>query len=186
MIEMICNYVDIKTAICGDVVAFVHAKGTSSRVPNKNMRLLGGIPLFCHAIKNARESKLVDVVVIDSDNDEILKIGEEFGALPIKRPNVLATNLATGDDLAYWQASNAPKSKIVLQVIPTAPFLKPKTIDTAISMLLDEPKIDSVAGVYEESLYTWENGRPSYYNPDGSIPNSFDLKKVFMKLRGFM
>ncbi len=166
------------------IVAFVHAKGTSTRVPSKNLRLLGDKPLFCHAITNALNSNLVDFVVIDSDSDEILRIGQEYGALPLKRPQALATNLATGDDLAFWQSSNYADSKIVLQVIPTAPFLTPDSIDGAISLLLQHSEVDSVAGVYEDALYTWTNGRPDYYKPDGTIPNSFDLDKTVFETTG--
>ena len=173
-----------KNDFSGGVVAFVHAKGTSSRVPSKNMRILGDKPLFCHAIENAKSSNLVDAVVIDSDNDEILRIGKEYGAICLKRPDRLATNLATGDDLAYWQASNFPFSSIVLQVIPTAPFLTGNSIDRAIQMLKDHPDVDSVAGVYEEAFYTWLNGRPEYYKPDGTIPNSVDLEKMVYETTG--
>ena len=89
-----------------DIIAFVHAKGVSERVRNKNIRLLGDRPLFCHAIKNASESSLVTKVVIDSDSDEILSIGKQQGAIPLKRPAELANNKTTGDDLMYWQVSN--------------------------------------------------------------------------------
>lgn len=167
-----------------DIVAFVHAKGSSTRVPSKNMKILGDKPLFCHAIRNAKNSELVSKVVIDSDNDEILRIGEEYGAIPLKRPAELATNMATGDDLAYWQASNYKDSLIVLQVIPTAPFLQPRSIDNAIQLLLDNPCLDSVAGVYEDALYCWENGVPAYYKADGTIPNSFDMKKIVYETTG--
>lgn len=173
-----------KNDFSGKVVAFVHAKGTSSRVPSKNMRILGDKPLFCHAIENAKSSSFVDVVVIDSDNDEILKTGEEYGAVCLKRPASLATNLATGDDLAFWQASNFPLSDIVVQVIPTAPFLTGSSIDRAVKMLKDSPFLDSVAGVYEEALYIWVNGMPGYYKPDGTIPNSVDLEKTVYETTG--
>ena len=128
----------------GKVIAFVHAKGTSTRVPSKNLRILGDKPLFCHAIQNALNAKMVDTVVIDSDSEEILKIGKEYGAMPLHRPKELASNLATGDDLAYWQASNYPDSEIVLQIIPTAPFLHSESIDCAINLLLSRPDKDSV------------------------------------------
>lgn len=173
-----------KNDFSGKVIAFVHAKGTSLRVPSKNMRNLGDKPLFCHAIENAKSSSLVDIVVIDSDDDQILKIGKEYGAICIKRPEALATNLATGDDLAYWQASNFPLSNIVVQVIPTAPFLTGRSIDRAIQMLKDNPDLDSVAGVYEEALYIWVNGAPGYYKLDGTIPNSVDLEKTVYETTG--
>ncbi len=111
-----------------DVVAFVHAKGQSSRVPGKNMRKLGDAPMFCHAIRHALACELIDLVVIDSENDEILSMGERYGAKPLKRPDELASNAASGDDLMYWQASNYKSSRLVMQAVPTAPFIRPETI----------------------------------------------------------
>lgn len=166
-----------------DVIAFVHAKGTSERVPYKNMRVLGDKPLFCHAITNALNSKLVTQVVIDSESDEILTIGRKYGAVPLKRPVELATNLTTGDDLAYWQASQYPNSMIVLQVIPTSPFLLPSSLDRAIRMI-SELGLDSVAGVFAEVLYEWTNGKPGYLRADGSVPNSSELCPVVYETTG--
>ncbi len=166
------------------IIAFVHAKGSSDRVPSKNLRMLGDVPLFCHAIRNAKNAALVDRVVIDSDSDEILKIGQEHGAVALKRPAELATNRATGDDLAFWQASNYPSSSIVLQVIPTAPFIKSSSIDKAIQMLLDDPNTDSIAGVHEDVFYEWRGGRPAYYRADGTIPNSVELPKIIYETTG--
>lgn len=166
-----------------EVVAFVHAKGTSERVPSKNLRILGDRPLFCHAIANALAASLVTRVVIDSDSEEILRLGELHGAEPLRRPAVLATNRASGDDLAYWQASNATSSQLVLQVIPTAPFLTPASIDRGIE-LLGRLGVDSVIGVFSDTLYRWEGGRPAYFRPDGSIPNSFELEPVVYETTG--
>ena len=117
------------------VVAFVHAKGSSERVPGKNLRVLGDRPLFCHAIAIARAASLVDEVVIDSDHDGILSLGEAHGATALRRPARLASNSTTGDELAHWQACARPGAEIVLQVIPTAPFLAPASVDRAIAML---------------------------------------------------
>jgi CMP-N-acetylneuraminic acid synthetase len=156
------------------VVAFVHAKGSSTRVPGKNLRLLGDRPLFCHAIAIARAAGHVDEVVIDSDSDVILSIGAAHGARPLKRPAALASNDATGDDLAYWQASNAPGAEIVLQVVPTAPFLYAESVDAAVD-LLREHGVDSVVGCRCEALYLWRDGKPAYFRADGSIPNSYEL-----------
>ncbi|MFO7178454.1 MAG: acylneuraminate cytidylyltransferase family protein [Pseudomonadota bacterium] len=165
------------------VVAFVHAKGTSERVPNKNLRLLGDRPLFCHAIRNALAARRVDRVVIDSDSPEILSIGEAHGAVPLRRPAELATNRASGDALAYHQASSHPDSTIVLQVIPTAPFLEPASIDRAIEMLEAEG-VNSVVGAFSDVLYTWRDGRPTYYRPDGTLPNSTELEPIVYETTG--
>ena len=168
----------------GKSIAFVHAKGSSTRVASKNKRVLGDKPLFCHAICIARAANLVDAVIIDSDDDDILSIGQKYGALPLKRPRDLATNMATGDDLAYWQATNVPLSYICVQVIPTAPFLKPMSVDRAIQRLKDVKTIDSIASVYKDVFYQWVDGRPVYYKKDGSIPNSFELEPTIFETTG--
>ena len=85
------------------VVAFIHAKGHSKRVKNKNIKKLKNKPLIYYAIKKALKCKLIDKVIIDSDNDKILKIGKSFGATPIKRPRNLANNKVGGDELALYQ-----------------------------------------------------------------------------------
>jgi CMP-N-acetylneuraminic acid synthetase len=165
------------------VVAFVHAKGKSERVARKNLRRLGDRPLFCHAIAHALAATRVNEVVIDSDDPEILAIGEQAGARPIVRPAELASNRATGDDLAFWQASNAPDSTYVVQVIPTAPFLTPASVDRAIERL-EVGDVDSVAGVFSDALYLWRDGRPAYYRADGTIPNSNDMAPLVYETTG--
>ena len=162
-------------------VAFVHAKGNSERVPGKNMKLLGGKPLFTWALESAFYAREVSEVVIDSDDDEILKIGAGLGATPLKRPKHLANNKTTGDDLAYWQASNRPDSDLIAQVIPTSPFIRGESIDRACQNVWG---VDSVVGVHEDRFYLWEGGKPAYYKEDGTLPNSFELKPTVYETTG--
>jgi N-acylneuraminate cytidylyltransferase len=164
-------------------VAFVHAKGTSDRVPRKNLRLLGDRPLFCHAIRNALASSRVELVVIDTECEEILRIGVDCGAVPLRRPPELATNRTTGDELAYWQATNYRDARIVVQVTPTSPFLTPSSIDRAIETI-DSQDVDSAAGVRSEALYIWRDGRPAYFRHDGTIPNSSELTPIVHETTG--
>ena len=100
------------------VIAFIHAKGNSKRVKNKNIKKLKNRPLIYYAITKALKCKLIDKVVIDSDSDKILKIGKSFGATPIKRPKNLANNKVGGDELALYQASLFPESKSVYNLFP--------------------------------------------------------------------
>lgn len=166
------------------VVAFVHAKGSSERVPGKNLRVLGDRPLFCHAIAIARAASLVDEVVIDSDHDGILSLGEAHGATALRRPVRLASNSTTGDELAHWQACARPGAEIVLQVIPTAPFLAPASVDRAIAMLDADPALHSVAGVSSDTLYLWRDGQPAYFDAEGRIPNSTELEPLVWETTG--
>lgn len=147
-------------------VAFIHVKGTSERVPGKAMRKLGDVPLFARMIDTCRKCQMIDAVVIDSDSEEIRKIGVEHGAMPLVRPDDLATNATAGDGLETWAARNAPKSRMIVVPIPTSPFLSAASIDGAIRLLAHNPLKQSVAGVRRDKLFRWEvvDGveRPAY------------------------
>jgi CMP-N-acetylneuraminic acid synthetase len=166
-----------------DVVGVVHAKGTSKRVSYKNLRELDGEPLFTHAVETGIDASAVDLTVIDSNSEEILELGADIGAEPLERPNRLASNEATGDDLAYWQASNFPEYDILVQIVPTSPFLRPETVNEAIE-LLQTSNVDSVTTVQREALYEWESDTPTYFDENDEIPNSFELGKTTFETTG--
>jgi CMP-N-acetylneuraminic acid synthetase len=163
------------------VIVFVHAKGNSTRVKNKNLKKLKNKPLIYYAIKKALRCKLVDQVIIDSDSDKILKIGKSLGAVPIKRPKNLANNKTGGDDLALYQASLFPKSKVCVQFVPTSPLIKIKTLEECIKAVLG--KYDSAITVFSDSFYQWRNGKPIYYIK-GRLPNGVELPKILFETTG--
>jgi len=160
-----------------NVIAFVHAKGHSTRVKNKNLKKLKNRPLIYYAIKKAIKCKLIDKVVIDSDSQKILNYGKSLGAIPIKRPKKLANNKVGGDDLAVYQASLFPSSKICLQFVPTSPLIKIKTIEECIRAV--QSNYDSAITVFTDSFYEWKDKKPIYYIK-GRLPNGIELpKKIF-------
>ncbi len=67
--------------------------------------------------------------------------------------------------------------------MPTAPFLRPASVDAAVD-LLRERGVNSVVGVRREALYLWRDGRPAYLRPDGGIPNSFELEPLVWETTG--
>ena len=164
----------------GEVIAVIHAKGMSERIPNKNMQPLGDKPLFCHAIENAKASGLM--VVIDSDSDVILEVGKKWGATPLKRLPALTASSVTGDELIYWAAINYPNTDIIVQVMPTAPFLKPESIEKAVNFML-ENEVDSITAVYQEPFYQWFDSKPAYL-VEGVIPNSQDMPMLVYETTG--
>jgi N-acylneuraminate cytidylyltransferase len=169
------------------IVAVIHAKGESDRLPNKNLKELGGIPLIAHSIINARNT-IAHRVIIDSEDSEILEVGESFGAEPLERPLYLARNEITGDDLAYWQAQNFPDSDIIVQVVPTSPFITPYTINKCIVHVWRG--YNSSFTVSLERFYTWshhvEGGEclPDYYDRMGRLKNSNELDNVIVENTG--
>ena len=166
-----------------EVVAFVQAKGTSERIPSKNKQTIGDRPLFAHAIRTALNANLVDEVVIDSEDDEILKEGEYYGATPLKRPAHLANNKTEGNSLISWAASQRSNSSIIVQLMCTSPFLKSETVDRAIQLIQNDG-FNSAISTYKQVLYVWKDGKPTHLLPDGSVPNSRLVEPVEYETQG--
>ena len=49
-------------------IGFIFARGNSKEVPKKNLRLLAGKPLIAYAIESARACKLIDRVIVSTED----------------------------------------------------------------------------------------------------------------------
>ena len=75
-------------------IAIIPARGGSKRLPNKNIKMLNGIPLIAHSINYARaNSNIIDEVYVTTDNDAIKKVALNYGAKVIDRPKELSGDL---------------------------------------------------------------------------------------------
>lgn len=76
----------------GKVLAIIPARGGSKGMPRKNLRLLGGVPLLVHSIRHAQQSRLVQRVVVSTEDEEIAAVARSTGAEILIRPSELATD----------------------------------------------------------------------------------------------
>lgn len=118
----------------GTAVALIPARGGSKRVPGKNVRPLGGVPLIAHTIRAAVESELFDHILVSSDEPAILAIAHQWGADVLRRPEHLATDTSPDIDwvrhaLGVINADRGYESFSILR--PTAPFRTAATIQRA-------------------------------------------------------
>ena len=56
------------------IVAFVPAKGESSRIKNKNFAILDGEYLFKRKLRQLLSCPLIDEVILDTESDEIAEL----------------------------------------------------------------------------------------------------------------
>ena len=68
------------------ITAVVPVKGNSSRLPNKNILPFGESNLLQHKIEQLKQVKGLHEIIVSSDSDEMLAIGEKCGVKAIKRP----------------------------------------------------------------------------------------------------
>tara|TARA_Y100000310_G_scaffold23392_1_gene22385 strand:- start:14424 stop:15026 length:603 start_codon:yes stop_codon:yes gene_type:complete len=110
----------------------IPARGGSKRVKNKNKRLFNGIPLFDYALRAAINSKIFTMIIVSSNDRDILAHTYSYFSTqivqPHKRPSVLcADNIPLKVAVRYClQAYKAEELTYLLQ--PTNPFVTSKQI----------------------------------------------------------
>jgi CMP-N,N'-diacetyllegionaminic acid synthase len=119
-----------------NVVALIPAKGTSSRIPGKNLRLLGGKPLVVWTIEAALASRLVTRVIVSTESPDVAEVAREEGAEVLARPDELARDPAEAQDVAVhaarWLDTAGEMPDALVMLLPTSPFRTGQHIDEAI------------------------------------------------------
>jgi len=135
-----------------EILYIIPARGGSKGIPRKNIKLLAGRPLICYSIDVARALTSDENICVSTDDNEIIRVVEEYGLkVPFKRPDYLATDTATTNDvllhaLEYYEAQGKQYDVIVL-LQPTSPLRKIAQLKEALKLYKDD--LDMVVSVKE-------------------------------------
>ena len=154
------------------VLGLITARGRSKGIPRKNLRRVAGRPLIAWTIEAAKASRLLDRILLSTDDPEIAEVGRRYGVdVPFLRPAELASDWSPVIDAALhafqWLdtvENNFPTFGMLLQ--PTSPLRTAEDIDAAIR-LAQEQKANAVVSVTAEDRHPLqmkvmdENGRIS-------------------------
>lgn len=123
------------------VLAIIPARGGSRGVPRKNIRDLCGKPLIAYSIEVALKSKLIDRVVVTTEDEEISEISRSYGAeVPFLRPKEMAGDRSSvGDGIDFTvnklrDEGYFPDALVTLY--PTHPFRTTGLVDLLVGKLL--------------------------------------------------
>jgi len=108
-------------------VAIIPARSGSKGLKNKNILELHGLPLYRYSIDFAIQSSFFDMIILTTDNEQILKWHEGDASLMVdKRLPKLATDNATIKDVVTNLYLNGAlfKDDIVFLLQPTSPYRK--------------------------------------------------------------
>jgi CMP-N-acetylneuraminic acid synthetase len=161
------------------VLGIVPARGGSKGVPGKNVRLLGGRTLLDYTASAARESGVVDRMVLSTDSAEIADAGRRAGLeVPFMRPSTLAQDdtpmLPVVQHAVATLAAEGWTPDVIVLLQPTSPLRLPWHVRDAVTMLR-ETKADSVVTVVElprhlspDYVMRIEDGMLRPFLPDGA------------------
>ncbi len=146
-------------------IAIIPARGGSKGVPRKNVRLVAGKPLIAWNIEAALHAKLVDEVIVSTDDDEIAAVSEKYGARVIRRPLEISGDTASSESALLHVLSvlktqgSTPHEVVFLQC--TSPLTTSEDIDNCINKL-EASQADSAFTAKEFFYFVWK------LMPDGS------------------
>ncbi len=153
------------------ILALIPARGGSKSIPHKNIRPLAGYPLIAYSIAAALQSRLVTRTIVSTDDEQIARIAQLYGAeTPFMRPHEYGLDNSTDfpvftHALSWLMENESYQPDILVQLRPTSPIRPLDCVDQAVQILLDHPEADSVRGIIpsgQNPFKMWqvdENGR---------------------------
>jgi len=163
------------------ILAIIPARGGSKGIPRKNIIDLNGKPLIAWTIKASLDSNFISKTVVSSDDDEILKISQKYGASVIRRPKSLASDEASSESVMLHTIDslsvNNEEFDIVILLQPTSPLRTSKDIDDAYEAMIsmDATSLISVSEVDNKFLKSFIR------KPSGYLESVCNKKYAFMR-----
>jgi len=116
------------------VVAIIPARLESSRLPNKALVDILGLPMIVHVFKRCLMARSLDSVYVATDNDKIRKTVERYGGKVI----MTSPDHQTGTD-RIAEAAQHIEADIIVNVQGDEALVNPVHIDKAVAGLTTSP-----------------------------------------------
>lgn len=174
-------------------IAIIPARGGSKGLKKKNLQLFFGHPLIAWPIAAALKAKSLSKVIVSTDDIEIKRVAEEYGAdVPFLRPDSVSEDLTTTEETLSYSLNEAERHygmtfDYCVFLTCTDLFRKSGWIDMALQKLLDNPELESVfvGNVTHKNYWQYEDGIPTRLKPWMSKYESRQVRrKIFREDTG--
>ena len=168
-----------------EVLCLIPARGGSKSIPRKNIRSFAGHPLIAYSIVAGKTAATVTRVIVSTDDEEIAKVAQSYGAeTPFLRPKDISLDntpdLPVFQHALKWFADQENyKPDVVVQLRPTSPLRRVEQIDQCVYRLLEHPEADSVRTVcipFQNPYKMWRIEQGSFMKPiiASDIPEAYN------------
>jgi len=169
-------------------LAVLPARGGSTRVPRKNIRLFCGKPMIAWPIAAAIESDVFDRIIVSTDDQEIADVARACGAqAPFTRPAEISDDYAgTTPVVAHainWAVDQGWAVDEVCCLYPTAPMVRaPDIVDGMRKLLAGDWDFVFTATDYPSPIFRafqeTESGSLEMFFPEHFRARSQDLPRA--------
>ena len=169
-------------------IAIITARGGSKRIPRKNIKEFCGEPIIKYSIDAAKESGCFSEIMVSTDDFEIAKIAQKFGAkVPFMRSEKTSNDFATTSDVIEEVISEYHKIgqsfDYACCIYPTAPFISAKKLQESYDLIINTDT-DSVIPVVRfgfpiQRAFKIENNKLKFMWAKNAEKRSQDLEPAY-------
>ena len=122
------------------ILTLIPARGGSKGIPHKNLRRIGGRTLVEWALDTARNTPMIDRIIVSSDSQTIIKKVNRYGQFaPFVRPSELAKDNSPSlpvfqHALSWAEAEDRCEYEFIVVLEPTCPFRLPQHIEEGVEL----------------------------------------------------
>ena len=121
-----------------NIVAFIPARGGSTVVKRKNIRLFNGQPLIDYTLERVKQSLLLSDTFVSTDDFQIKGYAHYRGFNVVMRPPVLAKGeVPVWKSLEWFAQENAREVDFFVEIHPTYPLRPVGLIDKVIAYAME-------------------------------------------------
>lgn len=161
------------------IVAIMPIKTNNERLPGKNTKLIGNVPLLQHQLKALKGAGIDDIYVYCSDEQikDFLFDGVKFLTRD-KQLDLPSSNFSQ----IFASFMSEIDADIYIYAHATAPFVKIETIKECVEKVLDS-EYDSAFCAVRIQDFLWKDGKPLNFDAS-NIPRSQDLDIIYRETSG--
>ena len=170
-------------------LAVIPARGGSKRIPRKNIKPFGGLPMIAWSIRAAQASECFDRIIISTDDNEIAEVAKAYGAeVPFVRPAELSDDhtgtIAVVAHAIEWQNTHGAGATDVCCLYATAPFVLPSDIAHGYEVLQSSGadyafSVTSYAFPIQRAIRITSQQRVEMFQPEHFNTRSQDLEEAW-------
>jgi pseudaminic acid cytidylyltransferase len=170
-------------------LAVIPARGGSKRIPRKNIKAFGGLPMIAWSIRAAIQSQCFDRIIVSTDDEEIAEAAKQHGAeVPFIRPaNLSDDHTGTIPVIAHaigWQSQHGEAATQVCCIYATAPFVQAADLQRGLGVLQSTCadyafSVTSYGFPIQRAIHITPDQRVEMFQPEQFNTRSQDLQEAW-------
>jgi CMP-N-acetylneuraminic acid synthetase len=161
------------------IVGLVTIRLNSRRVPQKNIRTLGGKALCWYVVNSLLQVHEINDVYVYCSDPVIKNYIPKEAVLLLRDRRLDADEIKVKD--TYSAFIDEVDADIYVVGGSTSPFTKPETIRNGVRRVMNG--YDSAFTVKRAQTFAWHLGRPLNYDP-ADVPQTQEIEPVFIETSG--